>query len=88
MADGLSDGDRAWMETRFKSLEEKIEKRDASINTIKIDVELLKSSGQHKCIEEIGKHEASSWAHNPYKAGGLIATVLGIFEAAKKFFVH
>jgi hypothetical protein len=85
---GLTDGDRAWMETRFRSLEEKIENRDSKINDMKIDVELLKGSSGHKCTEEIQKHEAGSWAHSPYKASGLIAAVVGIVEGAKKFFGH
>jgi hypothetical protein len=84
MADGgLTDGDRSWLETRFKALEEKIESRDSKVNDMRIDVELLK--GGHKCTEEIQKHEAGSWAHSPYKAGGLIAAVVGIVEGVKKF---
>lgn len=83
---GLSDGDRSWLESRFRSLEEKMEKRDSAVTDLKIAVGLLKGDSGHQCVEEIKKHEAGSWAHSPYKAGGLIAAIVGVVEGAKKFF--
>lgn len=86
MADGLSDGDRAWLETRFKSLEDKISGQASSIGDLKIKVNTLEVGGVHKCAEEIQKHEAGSWAHSPYKAGGLLVAIFGVVEGVKKIF--
>jgi hypothetical protein len=96
---GLSDGDREWLETRFrevrdeaaatrKVLEEKIDGKESKITGLRIDVETMKANNPHKCTEEIAKHEASSWSHNPYKAGGLLASIFAVVEGAKKFFGH
>jgi hypothetical protein len=85
---GLSDGDRQWLETRFRELTDKIERKDSKVDAIKIDVELLKGNAPHKCTEEIAKHEAASWSHNPKKAISLGMLVLGGVEAVRKFFGH
>lgn len=86
MSDGLSDGDRAWLETRFKALEDKISGHASDVGELKLQVRTLEVGAVHKCAEEIQKHEASSWAHNHYKAGGLLVTVFGIVEGIKKIF--
>jgi hypothetical protein len=89
MADGgLTDGDRTWLEARFSELRGEMRGQDTRIGDLRIDVNTLKVGNVHKCSEAIQKHEASSWAHNPYKATGLLGGVLGVFEAAKKFFGH
>ncbi len=89
MADGgLTDGDRNWLEARFSELRSEIKGQENKIGDLRIDVTTLRLGNVHKCSESIQKHEASSWAHNPYKASGLLAGVLGVFEAAKKFFGH
>jgi hypothetical protein len=85
---GLSDGDRSWLESRFKSLEEKIDGKESKITSLRIDVETMKANNPHRCTEEIAKHEAASWSHNPYKAGGLLASIFAVVEGAKKFFGH
>jgi hypothetical protein len=85
---GLSGGDRAWLESRFRELADVMRGQDSKIGDLRIDVNTLKLNAPHKCTAEIQKHEAGSWAHNPYKASGLMAAVLGVFEAAKRFFGH
>jgi hypothetical protein len=86
MSDGLSDGDRTWLETRFKALEDKIVGQATDVGDLKLKVLTLELGSPHRCTEEIKKHEAGSWSHNPYKASGLIAGILGAVEAAKKIF--
>jgi hypothetical protein len=88
MADGLTDGDRTWLETRFREIADVCRGQQSQLNDVKIDVNTLKTAAPHRCTEEIAKHEAASWAHNPYKAGGLIASIVGIVEGVKKFISH
>lgn len=88
MSDGLSDGDRAWLESRFQAILEKQGTQDTLIGDIKLKVLTLELGSVHKCSEAIEKHEASSWSHNPYKAGGLLVSVLGALEGIKKIFSH
>lgn len=89
MADaGLTDGDRAWLEARFTELKSEMRGQDSKIGDLRIDVNTLKVAAPHRCTEAIDKHEARSWAHNPYKAGGLIAVVISSVEAVKKFLSH
>lgn len=85
---GLTDGDRAWLEVRFSEIRSEVKGQDNKIGDLRIDVNTLKVSSPHKCTEEIAKHEASSWAHNPYKAGGLLGAIFTAVEGAKKFFGH
>lgn len=85
MSDGLSDGDRAWLETRFKNLTDEIRGHASSIGDLKLKINTLEVGSAHKCAEEIQKHEASSWAHNHIKAGGALVTIFGIVEGVKKF---
>lgn len=87
MSDGLSEGDRAWLETRFKILHDEIRGQATDVGDLKLKVNTLEVGSVHKCAEEITKHEASSWAHSPYKAGGLLVAIFGVVEGVKKFFV-
>lgn len=86
MSDGLSEGDRTWLETRFKALEDKITGQSADVGDLKLKVLTLELGSVHRCSEAIQKHEAGAWSHNPYKAGGLLVSILGVVEGAKKFF--
>lgn len=86
MSDGLSDGDRAWLETRFKTLHDEIKGHASSIGDLRLKINTLEIGSAHKCAEEISKHEATSWAHNPYKAAGLIASIVGAYEGVKRIF--
>lgn len=85
---GLTDGDRAWLETRFTELKREIRGQDSKIGDLRIDVNTLKIAAPHKCTEAIERHEARSWSHNPYKASGLLASVVGVVEMVKKFLSH
>lgn len=89
MSDGLSDGDRTWLETRFRQISDEIKSHATEVGDLKLKVNTLEVGAVHKCAEEIQKHEASSWAHSPYKAGGLLVAIFGIVESVKKvFFGH
>jgi hypothetical protein len=85
---GLSDGDRQWLETRFRELTDKIEKKDSKVSSLEIDVTTLKLNAPHKCTEAIERHERGSWAHNPMKASALLGAIVGVYEGVKKFFGH
>lgn len=82
---GLTDGDRQWLEGKFTDVHRKIEDRDSRVNHLKTEVELLKAGSPHKCAEEIAKHEAGAWSHNPKKALSLAALIVGIVEGIRKF---
>jgi hypothetical protein len=85
---GLSDADRAWLESRFNGLEAKVEKRDSKVQDLEIKYAMLNVGSAHKCTEAIEAHESKSWAHSPYKAGGLLVSIFGVVEGVKKFFGH
>jgi hypothetical protein len=82
----LSDGDRAWLETRFKAILDKQGDQDTRIGDLQLEVVTLEVGSAHKCAAAIEKHEAGSWSHNPYKAGGFVAALVGIVEGARKIF--
>jgi hypothetical protein len=86
MSDGLSEGDRAWLETRFQAILDKQGKQDTRVGDLELKIVTLDLGSAHKCSDAIQKHEAGSWSHNPYKAGGLLVTIFGIVEGVKKFF--
>lgn len=86
MSSGLSDSDWQRLETRFKALEDKVDGKESKIHKLDLEINTLKLGSVHRCSDAVQKHEAQSWAHNPYKASGLIAGILGVFESAKKFF--
>jgi hypothetical protein len=85
---GLSDSDRSWLETRFRAIEDKVEKKDSKVQDLEIKLAMLNVGSVHKCSEAIEAHESKSWAHNPYKATGLLAGVIGVLEGVKKFLGH
>ncbi len=86
MSDGLSDNDRTWLETRFKNLQDDIRGQASGLSNLREKVIGLELGSVHKCADAIEKHEAGSWAHSPYKAGGLLVAVVGVVEGVKKFF--
>lgn len=86
MSDGLSEGDRQWLETRFQAILDKQGTQDTTIGDLKLKVLTLEIGSAHKCADAIQKHEAGSWAHSPYKAGGLLVAIFGVVEGVKKIF--
>lgn len=51
-----------------------------------VKMKLKDASSTHQCAEEIKKHEESAWSHNPKKAIGIAATLLGLVEGIRGFF--
>lgn len=83
---GLSDSDWTRLETRFAELREELKGNESNIHKLDVRVNNLEVGKVHNCAEAIGKHEEKSWAHNPYKATGLVAGVIGAIESLRKFF--
>ena len=84
----LSEMDWDRLNKRFDALEQKVERRDSAVHKLELEMTTLKVGSVHKCAEAIEKHESSSWAHNPYKATGLLGAAFGVVEAFKKFLSH
>lgn len=82
----LSDGDRAWLEDKFSILHKRISEEDSKVHKLDVRTTLLEKGSLNECSAAIAKHVKDSVAHNPVKAVGLIAGIIGLFEAAKKFF--
>lgn len=76
------------LDRKLKPLHEAIKESGTKVHRLDTAVSLLRAGSPHKCAEEIEKHEAGSWSHNPKKAMGLAAAVLGIVEGVREFFHH
>ncbi len=84
----MSASDRQWLETRFRELADKIDGKDSKIHKLDVRLNTLEVGSIHRCSEVIERHEAKSWAHNPYKATGMAGGLVAIVEGVRKFFGH
>lgn len=82
----LTDGDRAWLETKFQAVHTEIREQGSKVHKLDTRMIQLEAGSPHKCDEAIKAHEEGSWSHNPYKATGLFGGILGIVEGVRAFF--
>ena len=84
MALSVDDWNR--LDRKFEALHAEIKEQGSKVYKMEGKLAVLESGSPHKCAEEIQKHEAGAWTHNPRKAVGLLATIATVWEGIRAFF--
>ena len=82
----LSDGDRQWLETKFRAVEDSFKEVGSKVHKLDGRVQRLEDGSPHKCEEAVKAHEEGAWSHNPKMAIGLGASIVAIIGGARAFF--
>lgn len=81
----LSDADWARLDHRFEALHQEIKESGSKVHKLDGRLIALEQGASHTCDAAIKAHEGGSWAHNPYKATGLLAGIVAIWEGVRTY---